>query len=137
MTKPREMSDAEYLARRGVAFAVADVAGPPAWARFGSVPPWLALPAIFLVLSVYPSLWMIPVACLYIFAYVHARMSRLAPPAPPLTLRERIDQAKQMAAAERKWEVPPEWDEPAAAPQDPAAGPRFGRSVQGPRSPQG
>ncbi len=137
MTEPREISDAEYLARRGLVFAAADAVGHPLWVRFGALPPWFALPVIMLVLWVFPSLWMIPVACLYIFAYVHARMRRLAPPARAPNLRERMDRAKRIAAEERKWEVPPEWDEPPAASQDPAAGPRFGRTVQGPGSPQG
>lgn len=129
MNPQKQMSDLEYVVRRGLVLSALDGIGTPVWQRFGSVPPWIALPAIMLSTMLFPSAWLIVPACLYVFAYIHARMRRLAPPSVPATVRQRIDQAKQVEMQSRQWEVPPEWDERPAAAENPAAGPRFGRKV--------
>ncbi len=129
MNPKKQMSDIEYVARRGLVLSALDGVGTPVWQRFGSVPPWIAFPAIILSCVLFPSLWLIGPACLYVFAYIHARMRRLAPPSLPSTVRQRIDQAKQYELQSRHWEVPPEWDERPSVADDPAAGPRFGRKA--------
>lgn len=132
MKPNEEMSDLHYAARRGVFFVGVDAVGGPLWERFGSIPPWIAVPAIMIAAKLYPSLWLILAVCIYMFAYVHARMRRLAPPSAPTTVQQRIELAKQREMLSRQWEVPPEWDAQPAASDDPSAGPRFGRQTDDP-----